>query len=222
MISEVGADLTINQPFIWPSLHWFQRAINGQLMILDDVKHSMSHPSNRMVVFDGKTERVVPFALVKSTRQSEIREVQLLDAADVRRKLESYWQKATYRRFALAVFDLVAFQTSLSGFARATIEETCKVLRLPISLTANASEFKVTTTKVQRLIDLADVVPFPVSTLRLGRGSEAYVEAERSLLNQAKLQVSWQDWTPPIPNRSVLDAIAWYGDSATRDAILST
>lgn len=221
MIADVGYDLTINQPYIWPALHWFQRALQGQLMILDDVKHSMSHPSNRMSVFDGEVERVVSFPLVKATRQLDISAVQLLDASDVRRKLESYWRNAPYRLFALSVFDRVAFQPSLNDFARATIEQACKVLNLPISLTENASKFQVTTMKVQRLIDLAEEAPFPVSTLRLGRGSEAYVEAERHLLTEAKLQVSWQDWISPIPNRSVLDTLAWYGDAAARSAILS-
>lgn len=193
------------------------------MMILDDVDHSMTHPSNRMLVWDGAVERIVSLSLQKQTNQLRLDKVLLAPGSleTLEAKIRSYWRKAPFRAEAFALFDEWLHQSSswttmLEAVRSSTIIADSR-LGLGVCWTPPSSALDVTSTKATRLVDLT--LKVGGQELVLGGGGKLYATAAESEFSASSIRLQFQDWCPTVPNRSILDTVAWYGSDRVLDLI---
>lgn len=226
MLPPLSKPVVINQPFYFPRLHWWQRALQGEFVVYDDVEHSMGNPSNRAVLRDADNfDRYLTIPLQKATRQLTFDAILIAEANFAvwhRDQMENYHRKAPYRGTALAVFDEFVERKS-SGFLAALMDSQAVVAKhlgvewAPIM----ASSLGVAHIgRSPRLIAICKKLGH--DTLLLGSGSAGYVTEDAALYRDYGVTVTYQNWKPPIPNTSVLDAIAWFGLDRVREVLLDS
>lgn len=210
-----------NQPYYFPMLHWWERALRGKLVLLDDVLRSPTNPSNRTLWFDGTTERIVTLPIPQSCRMSKIDEIPLADRgwfASHRAKFTSYYRKQPYFAEALKVFD--AFGARSEGFnmmvdvIEFSIDTVREYLELPLEVYYSRRMPLQGTKRSGRMVLACQQLGGDV--LVLGGGSNNYLEEDAEAFKGSGVTVEIQNWTCPVENRSVLDALARLG----RDRVL--
>lgn len=61
--------ICINLPYLFPQLHWWDRAIHSdKIILLDDIKYNKNFPINKTLAFDGKKNKIYNYKCKKSKR----------------------------------------------------------------------------------------------------------------------------------------------------------
>ncbi len=199
----MGTKVVINQPYYFPRLHWWQRAINCDVVVhLDDVTHNTNFPVNRAVVMDG---RYLTIPLPKKQRRWRINEIVLVNCdwiQDHYNKVESYYGAGSAELFESLVGDGGQY---LLDVIYSTITNTNLYLKMGLPTEVRSSELRINSAKNDRLIEICRRVN--ADTLVLGMGSKDYVEAERFKYADSGIEIEYQDWKCPVDDYSILHAI---------------
>jgi hypothetical protein len=210
-----------NQPYYFARVHWWERALRGTLVVLDDVLRSPVNPPNRTVVFDGVEERYLTLPIGSKYRMSPINEAEVSPwGADHQNKITAYFKKAPFKNEALDVFSKVRAEAEAAVLAidviLASVRVTASELGIPLTMHRSSQMDLKGTKRSARMIRACRLLGS--SVLVLGKGS-VYLEEDQPLYEEARVEVEIQDWPCPVPNRSILDAIAWHGKGRVREVL---
>lgn len=221
--------VTINQPYYYPQLHWWQRAINCDVLVfLNDVDHNTNFPVNRMLVHDGKKEQYLTIPLPKKQRHKKINEIKCSGTNWVKDHVNKFNNYYSGFKYFTEAHDLLKSSISyaerggeynkLFGVILDTIQIVNhfygRILPEPNHNSPwHSSEMKLISTKNDRLIDICKEVN--ADTLILGMGSKSYVEPVLEQYRDNGITIEYQDWQCPVENYSILHSIAKYGKDKT-------
>jgi hypothetical protein len=136
---------------------------------------------------------------------------------DHRNKITAYFRKAPYKAEAFDLFDRFASKacacTTVLDAVLLSISTTSEFLNIPLDVRRSAEMDLAGTHRSARMIRACLLLGS--QTLVLGKGS-SYLEEDRYLYEAAGVSVEIQDWACPVPNRSILDAVAWHGSDRVR------
>lgn len=214
-----------NQPYYFPQLHWWERARRGTTVLLDDVLRSPTHPVNRAVVSDGIKARALTVPIPSSCRMARIDEIPTFDdywRIAHRNKLHAYYRHAPHFRQVMELFDrfLAAstYAKMMVDVIEASIFECASYLSLNLHI-VRGQDLDLGETKRSARMILA-CKRLGGTTLVLGGGSRAYLAEDAPLYRLARIGVEIQDWSCPVPNLSVLDAVAHLGRDRVAEIVL--
>lgn len=197
--------LVINQPYYFPQLHWWNRAVNADVLVyLDDVHHNTNYPLNRALVHDGNKEQYLTIPLPKKHRRDKANEIIISSRdwiSDHKRKLNSYYKPG---------YDILDIINScnydvLSEIAIQSIEEIENRYSIGLPKRIKSSSLNLSSTKNDRLIDICRYTNS--NTLILGLGSKNYVMPEIDKYKDNGIIVKYQDWKCPVANYSILHSL---------------
>ena len=221
----MGRACVINQPYFFPPLHWWERMTRGVPVILDDCPHNTNYPANRATVSDDRgDEHYLTLPLVRESRHDPILSMRVRSgwSAEHRNRLATFHRAAPHAEAARALFEVSAALDSamphrLLPVDLAGIHASNALLGLDMDFVLASDLGLGHLCKSARLIAICKALD--CDRLVLGGGSKGYVAAEAGLWQDAGVEVEWQDWHAPIPNRSILDSIAWVGVDRVREVI---
>ena len=216
----MAVKVVCNQPYYFPLLHWWERALRGKMVILDDVLRSPTNPPNRALVHDGRADTYLTLPIPSTHRMAPINRLPIAGpwVDSHANKLGAYYRKAEYGTEALALFHSFAASAEkcedVMAVVAASITATAQYLELDVPLHFS-SQLALDGTKRSARMILA-TQRLGGDTLVLGKGSLAYLGEDEPLYQAAGVRVELQDWQCPVDNRSVLDAIARHGKDRVR------
>jgi hypothetical protein len=216
----MAVKVVCNQPYYFPLLHWWERALRGKMVILDDVLRSPTNPPNRALVHDGKANAYLTLPIPSTHRMAPINRLPIAGAwvENHANKLGAYYRRAPHGAAALELFH--SFTALASGLddvmtiVEKSITATTAFLGLDVPLHFS-SRLGLDGTKRSARMILA-TQRLGGDTLVLGKGSLAYLAEDEPLYAAAGVRIEFQDWQCPVENRSVLDAIACHGRDRVR------
>ena len=206
----MGTRVVINQPYYFPLLHWWNRAINCDVLVyLDDVHHNTNYPVNRTAVFDGKKQQYLTVPLPKKQRRNKINEISILNNDWINKHihlLKCYYDNTEN------IISLInkCYSKNLSDIIINSIEEVNTQYCIGLPQRIRSSSLNLSSQKNDRLIDICKSVE--ADTLVLGLGSKDYIHSELQKYKDNNISIVFQDWECPVDNNSILHGIIKYED----------
>jgi len=208
--------VVINQPYYYPQLHWWERALRGDhVVLLDDVNHNSSFPINRALVHDGNKEIYLTIPIKKSQRHDIIKNIETSDknwAIKHENAFSNYYRSCQLKSvyFFFDTLDDLQMETYLKTIIHNSIIGVLNEFKWPFTpiYSSNlnlADDIK----KNDRLIAICKAMQ--ADKLILGLGSKNYVEPDLLKYNENNISIEYQDWYCPVENYSVLHGLAKHG-----------
>lgn len=216
--------LVPNQPYYFPQLHWWNRAIQGKFIILDDVQHNSSYPSNRMVCNNGIKDLFITIPIPHNQKHVPINQMLVSNNLNWReehlRKFTSYYYRESYFKLAIELLKEClsnSYKTVFEYIIR-SIDLTSEVLNIKLDYMKSSDLSLNVTDKHDRLIQLSNY--FKCSEILMGMGSKiGYMDQNEHLYNNAGIKIQYQNWKCPVDNRTILECIAKHGTEKTKEII---
>ncbi len=218
--------VVVNQPYYFARLHWWERALRGRLVLLDDVQQNDSLPSNRALLHDGSADQWLTVPVKKGQRRTFMRDIALVEdrawVEEHRRKIEAYYRRAPHLHAALAVFDAFAAELRpgqrLVEVVTASLRAAAAALALPADWQFSSTLAPDAADRDDRMIKICQRTESPI--LVMGLGSKAgYLDAALPRYETAGIRIEYQEWRCPVENRSILDAVARHGPNRVQEIL---
>jgi hypothetical protein len=219
------ASVVINQPYYYPQLHWWNRALSADVVVLlDDVDHNTSFPVNRTIVYDGVKERYLTIPIKKEQKHKPIIDIEIVDKTwpiKHRDMFINYYKNSKSNEQLKFFFDVIVSLERvnyLHTVIHNSIISFINELRWPFDpIYSSNLKLNGDVKKNDRLIEICKKVN--ADKLILGMGSKNYIDLEINKYNDNGIQIEYQNWSCPVENYSVLDTVARYGLDRTKEIL---
>lgn len=210
----------IHQPNFMPWLGYFYKIYQSDIFIfLDDVQIQKTGSSytNRVSINANGKALYLTIPIKRESGSIKINETKFANhiwKKKIKGSLQNYYAKATFfKKYRDFIFDLIDYEASnLAQYNMKFIKEISKRLNLSADF-KKSSEFNITTTSTQRLIDLIKAVNGDIYLS--GGGGDKYQDHQMYIDNNIKLD--YNNFKPFvydqyrssefIPGLSIVDAI---------------
>lgn len=217
------AKLVINQPYLFPQLHWWHRAIHcDKIVILDDVQHNKNFPINRTLAFDGNKPKYITINISKEQKRELIFKMvthETFSKQSVINTFTEYYKDAKYFKEIKDILDIWNHSVNskkVLDLVLWSIDICSNYLNVNFKYILSSS-LKINSYKNDRLIDICKGVNS--NELVLGMGSKNYVDPDIDKYNENGIVITYQDWKCPVQNYSILDCLARYGLDKTKEIL---
>jgi hypothetical protein len=213
--------ICINLPYLFPQLHWWNRAIHSdKIILLDDIKYNKSFPINRALVFDGKKAKYININ-IKKEKDLIYRIIanETFSKQKVTNLFLEYYKKEKHVRdieYILHIWLSYINSNKLLDITLDSIKVCSDYLDIDFNY-LSSSNFRTFHLKNERLIELCKQEN--ITELVLGLGSVGYIEDNLEKYKDNGIDIKYKNWDCPVENYSILDCIARYGLDKTKEIL---